>query len=378
MLGMALLAAIGALQGSLLNCVIEHYHLSNSAQGAASAAASAGSVLALLASFLLIGRLPKLTLLRLALALGAVSLALLRFVPTFGAFVALWLFVGIGSGFIDMLLSSCIADLYTGRETTQMMCLLHTCFGLSSVICPALYSRLLLGRLPWNDIYLCVSAAAVALIVFLTAAIRLARGATTNALTAEQRLSPRAIIGILRKGALPGLLAAMACHGLFLGGLSTWINRYLGITLGSNLGSLGLSFLFFGVMASRLLVSFLPVPTVRYVRICGLAAGAFLLLALPFRNGALMCVSLSAQGLAFGALIPCLLDLSCLEVPESSMLATTALGLSLYIGQIIAPPLIGALESVVSLHVGIALCGVFMLLASVCCIFAPLDQKRGT
>ena len=53
------------------------------------------------------------------------------------------------------------------------------------------------------------------------------------------------------------------------------------------------------------------------------------------------------------------------------MLATTAMGLSLYVGQIIAPPLIGALESAWSLHAGIALCGVFMLLASACCIPAP-------
>lgn len=376
MLGMVLLAAIGSLQGALLNSVIEHFHLSSSAQGAASAAASAGSVLALLVSFLLIGRFPKLTLLRLALALSAVSLALLKIAPAFGAFVALWLLVGVGSGFIDMLLSSCMADLFTGREATRMMCLLHTCFGLFSVICPALYGRLLLGRLAWNDIYLCVAAAAVALTVFLTVAVRLTRESTGRALAAEERLSPRTMLGILRQGALPGLLAAMVCHGLFLGGLNTWINRYLGVTLASDLGSLGLSFLFFGVMASRLLASFLPVDTVRYVRVGGLAAGALLLLALPFRSGTLMCISLSAQGLAFGAMIPCLLDLSCREVPESTMLATTAMGLSLYVGQIIAPPLIGALESAWSLHAGIALCGVFMLLASACCIPAPLGRKK--
>ena len=66
----------------------------------------------------------------------------------------------------------------------------------------------------------------------------------------------------------------------------------------------------------------------------------------------LLCIALSAAGLAFGALIPCMLDLACREVPESSMLATTALALSLYLGQIVAPPLIGALESAVNLHAG--------------------------
>ena len=164
MLGMALLAAVGALQGALLSSIIEHYQLSNSAQGAASAAASVGSMLALLGSFLLIGRLPKLTLLRLAFCLSAVALGLLKLVPVFGVFVTLWLLVGIGSGFIDMLLSSCMADLYEGRMATRMMCLLHTLFGLSSVVCPALYSRLIRGGVAWNDIYLFVSILALALV----------------------------------------------------------------------------------------------------------------------------------------------------------------------------------------------------------------------
>ena len=374
MLGMALLAAIGALHGALLSSIIEHYQLSKSAQGAASSAASIGSVVALLASFLLIGRLPKLTLLRLALCLNAVTLVLLKFAPAFGAFTGLWLLTGVGAGFIDMLLSSCMADLYTGRMATRMMCLLHTIFGLSSMICPAVYGRLIRGGLPWNDIYLGVGLLCVALALFLTAAVRLARRSGREALAAEKRLSRRAMGGILRKGAMPGLLAGMVCHGIFLAGLNTWINRYVSVTLSSSLGDLALSFLFFGVMASRLLVSFLPVSTVRYVRLGGLAAGAFILLALPFHSAALMCAALSAAGLAFGALIPCILDLGCREVPESSMLATSALALSLYLGQIAAPPLIGALESAVSLHAGIGLCGAFMLLTSACCWLAPLKR----
>ena len=95
-------------------------------------------------------------------------------------------------------------------------------------------------------------------------------------------------------------------------------------------------------------------------------------LALRQSMGKRVAVAALCAGLAFGALIPCMLDLGCREVPESSMLATTALALSLYLGQIVAPPLIGALESAVSLHAGIALCGVFMLLTSLCCRVAPL------
>ncbi len=374
MLGMALLAAVSALHGALLSSIIEHYQLSKSAQGAASAFASAGSVLALLGAFFLIGRLPKLTLLRLALVLNAVTLALMKFAPVFGAFTALWFLCGIGSGFIDMLLSSCMADLYSGRTATRMMCLLHTLFGLSSVVCPAIYGRLIRTGLPWNDIYLYIGALCAALAVSLTAALFMERRAGEKALAAEERLPLRTIGVTLRSGAMPGLVAGMVCHGIFLGGLNTWINRYVSVTLASSMGDYALSFLFFGVMSSRLLVFLLPVSTVRYVRVSGLVGGLLLLSALPFCNGLLLCIALSAAGLAFGALIPCMLDLACREVPESSMLATTALALSLYLGQIVAPPLIGALESAVNLHAGICLCGVFMLLSSICCRIAPLSK----
>ena len=64
-----------------------------------------------------------------------------------------------------------------------------------------------------------------------------------------------------------------------------------------------------------------------------------------------------------------------METPESTLLATTALCLALYLPQIVASPIIGALESAFSLHAGIALCGVFMILCSVCCILSPLPRK---
>ena len=375
LLGMALLAAVGALQGTLLSGIIAHYHLKDSAQGAASAAVSAGSVLALLGSFLLIGRLSKLALLRLAFCISAAALVLLWLAPVFGLFLALWLVAGIGSGFIDMLLSSCMDDLYEGQMATRMMCLLHTLYGLSSVICPVLYGGLIRGGMPWNGVYLCVACAEAALLIFMTAAMRRTGDSGEKTVAREKRLPVRSMAGLLRRGAMPGLLAAITCHGLFLGGLTTWVNRYVGVVLESPLGDLALSFLFFGVMASRLLMFFFPVSPVRYVRVGGIAGGLILLVALPLRSGAVMCAALSLQGLAFGALIPCPFHLSCRQVPESSMLATTSMSLCLYLAQIVASPLIGALESAVSLHAGIAFCGLFMMLTSACCLFAPLSEK---
>ena len=238
MLGMSFLSSVLQLQGVLLTSVIDHYHLSDSAQGMASAAASAGSVVALIAAFLLIGRLKKTTLLRLALVLCGVCLVLLNLAPGFGLFVTLWLLMGVGTGIIDTSLSSCMADLYSGAMATRMLNALHMVYGLSSMLWPVICSRLMKGGLAWNRVYLCVAAFALIALTALTSAIALF-GNQGRAVTADQRMPLKAMGGVLRKGAMLGLIAAIACHGMFLGGLATWINRYVSVTLGSDLGDRG-------------------------------------------------------------------------------------------------------------------------------------------
>lgn len=95
-------------------------------QGFASRAASIGGVAALIASFFLIGKLSKLLLLRLAVATCAVFLALMKVSSTFAVFVAMWFGLGIGMGFLDMLVSSCMSDLYEGRAATPESSMLAT------------------------------------------------------------------------------------------------------------------------------------------------------------------------------------------------------------------------------------------------------------
>ena len=372
MAGMMFLASIYALLGVLLTSMIEYFGLTDSAQGLASSAASAGGVIALVSSFLLIGRLPKTMLLRIALGICAVFIALLKIAPAFGVFVALWLVIGVGMGYIDMLLSSCMADLYHGRTATRMMCTLHMLYGVSSMLCPVIFNRLMAGGMVWNSVYLCVAAAGALLLFYTIFAVRFARMTGHGS---EQRMSFKTMGGMLAKGMMPGLIAAMFCHGMFLGGLNTWLTRFVSVTLDSPMGAMALSFMFLGVMASRLIVPSLPITPMQYVRVGGLLGGAVLLIALPFGNSLVMCIAAVIAGLFFGGLIPCILDIGCVETPQSSMLATTVLMLSLYIGQVIVSPVIGALEASVGLQWGIALCGAFTILCSVCCIWAGMGKK---
>ena len=374
LMGMMFLAAIFTLQGALLTSLISHYSVAESVQGFASSAASVGGVVALVSSFFLIGKLSTLLLLRLSVAACAVFLALLKVAPVYAVFVAMWFALGVGMGYLDMLVSSCMADLYEGRAATRMMCILHTSYGIVSSVVPMVYSRLLASGTEWNNIYLYVAAAGALLLVLFTLAMRFARSGIQSEPTAERHLSFRDMRRILSKGVLPALVGAMFCQGVYLGGFNTWIDRYVSITLSSDLGSLSLSLMFFGVMLSRLTLAFAPIPPVKYIRYAGLASGCFLLAALPFQSGVIMCIGIFLSGACFGAFIPCTLDVGCALTPESSMFATTAMMLAVYLGQAVAPPVIGALGAAFNLHAGILFCIAFTFLCSLCCRFAKLPE----
>ena len=160
-----------------------------------------------------------------------------------------------------------------------------------------------------------------------------------------------------------------------MSGLTTWINRYMEVTLKASYGMYALSFLFFGVMVSRLVMSFLKVSSEDYLSISGIVAGASILIALPIKSPIVMSVALFICGLFYGAMIPCILSLVSSHIPENPMLVTTFLMLSFYLGQSIGPAMTGRLESSFNLQTGLGVCAVFIILASGFCISARMKSE---
>lgn len=365
LLGMCFLSAIFAVQGALLSAMIDAFSLTAARQGAANAAAFAGGICALTAGFLMQGRWRKRTLLKAAMAVCAAGLALLCFAPTYGAFTAVWFVVGFGMGLIDALLSACMADLYSGSEATRMMCLLHTAFGLSSVLSPMGYEALLAGGVPWKRVYLIIALCGAALIAAALLVRRLAHIPDPEVLQSG-RFSLRQTAGDLRGSGLLTLCVALFFQGVFLSGLNTWVNRYAGL-LPDALPVPAQSCFFLGIMLSRLLFPFLSIGAGRYAKAGGLLGCAVLAAGLITGSGIALRVSLVLAGLLIGAMIPCVLTLGCGRMRDNTLLASTALNLALYLGQGVASPIVAALESRFGLHVGIALCAVCMALSSASC-----------
>ena len=371
LLAMVFLSAIFAVQGALLSAMIDAYDLKAAEQGVASALSFAGGIAALVTAFFLQGRQRKRTLLKGAMLVCAAGLVLLWLAPGYGLYSAVWFVVGFGLGLMDTLLSACMADLYSGDAATRMMCLLHTAFGVASMLTPMGYAALLSGGMNWKRVYLVIALGGVALLAAAAVLRRVLKIVDTEPLQANT-VSPASIASGLAGSRLALLAAAMLFHGLFLAGLNTWSNRYAD-TLPGDFAIPAQSCLFLGIMLSRLLFPFLPIKAGRYVRFAGLLGCVLLAAGLYLGNGLVLRVALALSGLTFGALIPCILSLGCDRQRGNTLLATTTMVLSLYVGQSFSSPMIAGLEAAFNLRTGMTLCVVCMALCSVCCW---VDQSR--
>ena len=371
LLSIAFMSAVFAVQGALLNAMIDAYALDASNQGSANAAAFAGGIVALLTAFFLQGRVRKRALLRASIGLCAAGLVMLWLAPGYLVFCAVWFVVGYALAMMDTVLSACMADLYTGEAATRMLCVLHTFFGLASVLTPIGFQALLAGGMPWKRIYL-VIAVSGALLLLAGTLVRIARRIPDPEVLNARAVSLGDIAGGIRAGHLALLVIAMLFHGVFLSGLNTWINRYADALSGS-LALPAQSCLFLGIMLSRLLMPLLPIKTGRYVQFGGLLGAVALGIGLCLTSGIALRVALVLAGLLAGALIPCVLSLGCDRLRENTLLVTTAMMLALYAGQAVSSPIIARLEAAFGLRWGIALCAVCMAL---CSVFCMMDQAK--
>ena len=367
LIGMVFLSSIFALQGSLLSEIIASFDLKSSAQGLPNTAAFAGGVVSLLIAFLVSARLRKWLMFAFAVAVSAVCLLILSGSASFGVFVAVWFVLGLGIGWLDTLLSACMADLYQGRTLTRMMSLLHTFFGAASMLAPLLFDRMLRAGSAWREAYLPVAGLGAGLLVLFCAGAA-ASGTLRAALTKPAGATGGGLAESVRRGRLLHLMAAMFFHGIFLSGLNTWINRFADSLASGAAAMPAMSFLFFGVLISRLIMPYIPIRPERYVRCACIASGCVLLAGVFSGNRTALCACTLTCGILFGAVLPYLLAMACSRLPESTLTATTALMLSYYLGEAVASPLVGALESAVSLSAGMCALGAAMFASGLMCV----------
>ena len=377
---MVFLSSFNNIIGVLLSYIIDHFHLTDAAQGYSATAISMGGIIALLSSLFVMGRAPKKKLLLLAVSVCVVSLVLLRCsASSFVMFLVVSVILGMGTGYMDTLLSSNMADLYQGKQAAKMMGVLHTTFSASSIMVPMIYASVLSGfsakEIAWNNLYLFPAGLGViALLIYIFGFPRGKESKNNSEVipaARDEKLTAKLIKEKLTRGTLPGLLIALMLHSVFSNGIATWISRYINVVIGGTMGEMALSLLWLGIMVSRFSVPLLPIKTESYLCFAGLLTGAVVLVGVMFGNAILMCAATLLAGLIFGAMFTGCLNVGCEATPENTMLATTSLSLAASVGGMISAPLIGALESIFTLHVGMAGAAGFIILSSIVLILTP-------
>lgn len=378
---MIFMSCIFAALGSLMDPVTEKFGITGSAQGLPGTVSALGGICAFAVSLFLIGKVRKTTLLALGISLCAIPLFLIDLAESYPVYILLWTVIGFGLGFIDSLLSSCMADLYTGKTGTRMMCILHTFYGVTSMLAPLLFSAMLTGGTPFGKVYQAVGCFGAAVLLALVIVSGKKQDGTV---LEEKKLSPKEMTGMLTTGPLLLFAIGMAVHGFFLAGLNNWANRLTEEMNSGTLpeallrfqGGLGQFSVFLGVMLSRLLFSFTGIPVRGYLKWGGVAAALLLTVGLVSASSVILCVCMILSGLCFGALIPCMLDTACASVRGNTMLATTVMMLTLYLGEGISPTVLGWFDGPgPGLVWGFALCAAFMLLTALCNTLA-LKKER--
>ena len=371
--GMLFISSIFALHGALLTSIIRHFHLESSAQGLPSSLAFAGSCAALVMSFAVIGRVSRPTMLKCASGACAAMLAILSFAPTFATYLIAWLLVGVALGFMDTLLSSTMATLYSGKMAMRMMCTMHMLYGVGSMLFPPAYAFLMRSGIAWNRVYLFTAGLGALICLAFTV---FARGAGEILPKNEPEFSFSLLKTLLKNGVLPLLMIANFCNGVFMGGATTWLNRYVELRFDVSLGDLALSFLFLGVLASRLLLPMTPIDPKNYLIGAGPLAFIAFLFVILIPSRIVTCVGISLAGLILGAMIPCMLDFGCSTFPENTLMITTPMFLAYSIGQTLGSPAVGFLESHISLAFGVGTCAAFLAVNSFFCLLAARRQRN--
>lgn len=358
-----------ALRASLLTSMIDHYGLLSTQQGLPSGVVSAGSMLAMFLSFTLMGRIRKPTLLLIAAGFSTFLLFPQSLLPGFGIFIALNLIFGVALGLMDTLLSSSMADLHTGKRAVTMMSVLHACYGIGGIISPIAYGALLRAGVSWSGVYLAAMGLGVALLVYMTpVSLRQSKLPASREAEGAGRITLSGVLEFFKNRKLASLTALALFYGLFLGGVNTWVIRFVNITYSEKLGDLTFSLVFLGITAGRLVTPLTGIGQVTYLKIAGFAAWAILSAALLIGSGPITVALICLAFFISGSVLPYALNAACQQNRKNTLLASTLLFLALYVGQTVCAPLIGAIEARAGLPMAMEICYLFAAVASACAL----------
>lgn len=375
LIGMAYFAAVNILQSVAISPVIDHYGLTEASQGAISAASNLGAVAALFSSLFLIGRVSKPKLHLVSLAAMALLTLPLGLAPSFVIVVGVYFLLGLSIGYVDTLASSLIADLFEGPRGANMMCALHTMFGLGAMLIPLGAGAAMRSGVTWNQTYLFLGVLGIA-IVLLTLPVSLPRCRNTGEKSDAGKVSFGEALAFFAKNGRWLLLVTMAMFA-FYNSTQVWLDRFLSTEMHSALGPIAVSLYWGGQCTCRLLLSFVQIPPMRYLRVAMPFTAVIQIIGILSGNPVVFVACAAVASFLSGSVIPMVLHVGCADATGNTLVVTTLVFIVNYIASMLVGPVMGWVQSVWSLKVGLMILAVCAALAAVCMYcYKPGQEKK--
>lgn len=371
-------AFANSITAVLINEIVDAFTLTGAAQGLLSSMLSLGQMVAFLLNPLFQGRVSKMTMLLLSGLLQVVVLLVSGFAPTFVLFALAMVVLGMGGGWLDGGINSCMID-YHPADNPKYLGLLHGIYGIGSLLAPLAIQWLLLA-MAWQSVLCCI-AGLILLAMVLVALARKGAGRTDiQKSVQEERLTPRQVWAYLKNGRNLLLLGCAALTTMVQAGVNCWIVRYMFLAYDqAALGATCLTIYWIAATINRFLAPRLRVKPLVMLSGGALLSALFLSVGIFSGSAIVMCVCMGLVGLVTGHFIPMIVSVSAEGYHGSTTLTTSMSMFVMGIVRVVLPLAMAALTDSVSVAAGMSLPAIAGVLAALLCAAAlwQRPQKAG-
>lgn len=355
---------VGSISNVLVNEIIDAFSLTGTAQGLSASLMNMGSLIALLVTPLLQGRIRKTKMIVLSGLLQVAALCVAGSAAGFILFATANAVTGIGCGWLDTYANSCIVDLHP-QNSTRYLGWLHGLFGVGSLIAP-LAIRWILGWSNWRGVYFAfagVMLLSVGCIAFTSRKVE-NTGALSN--TQESRLTLKEVGAYLTVKRNVLLLLTTVMTNMVQTGLTCWIARYMFLAYGEvALGATCLTLFWIAATASRFVMPRLKLRPLTIVMVGAFCATVLLSGGILSGSATVMCVAVCLCGFVTGPFMPMLIAECATGYQGKTTLTTSLMMIVGGVARLAMPLLTASVTSAVSAIAGMLVPAAFAVLAGV-------------
>ncbi len=333
-------AFFGVVIGTTLPNLLAEFSLPISRGGLFTLFQYAGCLLGILGSGALLDRFGKRRVTLVAYGLFACAMIATSLTGGLAGYLAVLLVMGAAAKLFEAGANSRISALHENRKGGALN-LLHCCYCFGALIGPIIIGLLLRGGFTWRTTYLSLGLLCLALFA-------LYGYATTGKSVASPpsvRVRHQRSFGALLRPRMLCLTGMIFLCGGYEAGMNNWLPTFAAKVAGADVvvASSSLSWFWLGLMASRLLCTFLTrvLPERTLLPTGGLLGGLVLLLSVLFIPGTMVYAGFFGAGFFAGATLPMILTLGYTWCPGAHGRVSMLLFTSASVGAMAVPWIMG-------------------------------------